>query len=115
MGRTGRTLGSFEQLVLLAIMRVGEGAYGVPVQEEIERVTGRDVSPGALYRALDRLEERALVASGTGEPTAERGGRRRRTLVVTPEGARELANALDALRGMAKGLDARIRALAGEA
>jgi len=55
------------------------------------------------------------VASGTGEPTAERGGRRRRTLVVTPEGARELGDALDALRGMAKGLDARIRALAGEA
>lgn len=111
----GRTLGSFEQLVLLAILRVGEGAYGVPVQEEIERVTGRAVSPGALYRALDRLEERGLVGSGTGEPRAERGGRRRRTLAVTSEGARELAEALGAVRGMADGLDARIRSLAGEA
>jgi DNA-binding PadR family transcriptional regulator len=109
-----RTLGSFEQLVLLAILRVGEGAYGVSVQEEIERVTGRDVTPGALYRALDRLEERGLVESGTGEPTAERGGRRRRTVAVTPEGARELGEALDGVRGMADGLDARIRRLAGE-
>lgn len=110
-----RTLGSFEQLVLLAILRVGGGAYGVSVQEEIERVTGRDVVPGALYRALDRLEERGLVASGTGEPTAERGGRRRRMLAVTSEGARELAGALAAVRGMADGLDARIRSLAERA
>ncbi|HUF75294.1 MAG TPA: PadR family transcriptional regulator [Longimicrobiales bacterium] len=108
----GRTLGSFEQLVLLAILRVGEGAYGVSVQEEIERVTGRDIAPGALYRALDRLEERGLVASGTGEPTPERGGRRRRTVAVTSEGARELTDALAAVRGMAEGLDARIRSLA---
>ena len=111
----GRTLGSFEQLVLLAILRVGEGAYGVPVQEEIESVTGRDVAAGALYRALDRLEERGLVVSGTAEPTAARGGRRRRTLRVTPNGARELAAAHGAVRGMADGLDARIRSLSGEA
>src|SRR5687767_5749670 len=110
-----RTLGSFEQLVLLAILRVGEDAYGVPVQEEIERATGHDVAPGALYRALDRLEERGLVASRFGEPTAERGGRRRRMLVVTSAGARELADALTAVRGMAEGLEARIRALAGRA
>lgn len=111
----GRTLGSFEQLVLLAILRVGDGAYGVPVQEEIERVTGRDVAAGALYRALDRLEERGLVSSGLGAPTAERGGRRRRTLAVTPMGARELEDALGAVRGMAEGLDAHIRSLASEA
>lgn len=111
----GRTLGSFEQLVLLAILRIGDDAYGVPVQEEIERVTGRSVAAGALYRALDRLEERGLVSSATGRPTAERGGRRRRTLTVTPSGARELADALGAVRGMAEGLDTRIRSLAGEA
>lgn len=111
----GRTLGSFEQLVLLAILRVGESAYGVPVQEEIERATGREVAPGALYRALDRLEERGLVVSGTGAPKPERGGRRRRTLAVTPEGARELADALGAVRDMAEGLEARIRSLATEA
>lgn len=109
---TGRALGSFEQLVLLAILRVGKDAYGVTVQEEIERTTGRSVTPGALYRALDRLEARGLVASGTGEPTDERGGRRRRTLEVTREGASELSEALEAVGEMAKGLDARIRALA---
>jgi DNA-binding PadR family transcriptional regulator len=107
----GRSLGSFEQLVLLAILRAGDDAYGVSVQEEIERVTGRDVAPGALYRALDRLEERGLVRSGVGEPSEERGGRRRRTLSVTPVGARELAEALSAVRDLAEGLDARIRAL----
>ena len=87
----GRALGSFEQLVLLAILRVGKDAYGVSVQEEIERATGRSVTPGALYRALDRLEARGLVQSGTGEPTGDRGGRRRRTLTVSRDGARELS------------------------
>ena len=108
-----RALGSFEQLVLLAILRAGPDAYGVSVQEELERATGREVTAGAIYRALDRLEARGLVVSGTGEPTGERGGRRRRTLAVTRDGARELSAALDALREMAKGLDARIRSLAG--
>lgn len=87
----------------------------MPVQEEIERVTGRAVTAGALYRAFDRLEERGLVESGTGEPAAERGGRRRRTLAVTPAGMRELAHALGVLREMAGGLDARTRALVWEA
>lgn len=108
----GRALGSFEQLVLLAILRMGKDAYGVSVQEEIERATGRSVTPGALYRALDRLEVRGLVESGTGEPTGERGGRRRRTLAVTSEGAKELSAALDAVRELAEGLEPRIRALA---
>jgi len=109
---TGRSLGSFEQLVLLAILRAGKDAYGVAVQEEIERATGRSVTAGALYRALDRLEARGLVASGTGEPTGDRGGRRRRTLEVTRAGARELSETLNGVSEMAKGLDARIRALA---
>lgn len=108
----GRALGSFELLVLLAILRVGRDAYGVSVQDEIERATGRSISPGALYRALDRLEVRGLVESGVGEPTGERGGRRRRTLAVTRDGARELSEALDALRGMAEGTEAQIRLLA---
>lgn len=113
MGKgSDRALGSFEQLVLLAIVRVGDDAYGVSVQEEIERTTGRSVTPGALYRALDRLEERRLITSGLGEPSGERGGRRRRTLALTRAGARELADALSALRDMADGMEARIRVLA---
>ena len=107
-----RSLGSFEQLVLLAIVRVGEDAYGVSVQEEIERTTGRAITPGALYRALDRLEERGLIESGLGSPSGERGGRRRRTLFVTREGARELAESISALRDMAEGTEARLRLLA---
>lgn len=107
-----RALGSFEQLVLLAILRAGSDAYGVSVQEELERATGRSVTAGALYRALDRLEAKGLVVSGTGEPTGERGGRRRRTLAVTRDGARELSEALDTVRALAEGLDARIRLLA---
>jgi DNA-binding PadR family transcriptional regulator len=110
----GRALGSFEQLVLLAILRVGDDAYGVSVQEEIERVTGRETTPGALYRALDRLEERGLIRSGMGRPTEERGGRRRRTLAVTPAGAKELRDALAAVRDLAEGLDTHIRTLAQE-
>lgn len=108
----GRALGSFEQLVLLAILRMGENAYGVSVQEEIERATGRSVTPGALYRALDRLEARGLVESGTGEPTGERGGRRRRTLAVTRAGATELSEALNAVQELVEGLEPRIQALA---
>ncbi len=107
-----RALGSFEQWVLLAIFRVGKDAYGVSVQEEIERATGPSVTPGALYRALDRLEARGLVESGTGEPTGERGGRRRRTLAVTSEGATEISDALEAVRELAEGLEPQIQALA---
>jgi DNA-binding PadR family transcriptional regulator len=74
MSRRGH-LGEFEQLVLLAILRLGNEAYGVPIRLEIERRTGRALSVGALYRTLDRLEDKGYVSSAFSDPTPERGGR----------------------------------------
>ena len=71
-------LGEFEQLVMLALLRLGENAYGVTVHEELARRAGRDVGMGALYTTFDRLEKTGLVSSRLGEPTAVRGGRRER-------------------------------------
>ena len=79
-------LGEFEQVVLLAILRAADNAYGVTIRAEIEVCTGRDPSPGALYTTLDRLEEKGLVASGFGEPTPQRGGRAKRYFLVTSIG-----------------------------
>lgn len=98
-------LGEFEQLVMLALMRLGEAAYGVSVQEEIERRGGRSVSAGTVYRALLRLEAKGFVESFEGEPTRERGGRRKRHYRVLPEGRRVVAESLAVLGRMAEGLE----------
>jgi DNA-binding PadR family transcriptional regulator len=98
-------LGEFEQVVMLAVLRVARDAYAVPVREEIERATGRDVTLGSIYKTLDRLERKGLVRSHTGAPTAERGGRRTRCYAVTPAGVRALRQSLTALRRLAAGLD----------
>ena len=97
-------LGAFEQLLLLAIVRLGDDTYGVPVRDEIEARTGRAVSPGAVYTALDRLERRGLVRSKLGEPTAERGGKRKRHYRLTAKGAEAIADAHAHLTQMARGL-----------
>ena len=68
-------LGELEQVVLLAVLRVGKDAYGVPVHDEIQRRAGRDLTLGTIYKTLTRLEEKELVTSYIGAPTAERGGR----------------------------------------
>jgi DNA-binding PadR family transcriptional regulator len=98
-------LGEFEQIVLLALLRVGKDAYGVPVRREIEKQTRRSVSIGALYRTLDRLEGKGLVASRTGDPTPERGGRAKRYFRVEPLGLHALRRTRDALAVMWDGLD----------
>lgn len=100
-----QTLGEFEQLVLLAIIRVGEGAYGVPIVEEIERRTGRSVARAAVYVTLRRLERKGLVTSWMGEPTAERGGKARRHVRVGAEGKRLLTESHLAMEEMWQGLD----------
>ena len=80
------SLGDFEQIVLLAILRVGEGAYGVPIRAEVAACTNRDPAPGALYTTLDRLVERGMVTSRLGDPTPQRGGRAKRFFAVTAAG-----------------------------
>jgi DNA-binding PadR family transcriptional regulator len=89
------SVGEFEQLVLLSLLRLGKDAYGVSICRDIVDRTGRDVSLGAVYKTLERLE---------GEPTPERGGRRKRHYRLLAAGHRALKHALAALRSMTEGL-----------
>jgi DNA-binding PadR family transcriptional regulator len=97
-------LGEFEQVVLLAILRLGKGAYGVTIRREIAKCTEREPAPGALYTTLDRLEEKGLVSSAYGDPTPERGGRAKRYFTVTASGVRAVARAQRAYQRLLKGL-----------
>jgi PadR family transcriptional regulator len=98
-------LGEFEQLVLLALVQLGEDAYGVPVQREIAQRTGRAVAFGTVYTTLARLEAKGLVSSRLGDPTPERGGRRKKYFEVTVAGRCAVRASLRALRTMTRGLD----------
>ena len=80
-------LGSFEYKILSVLLRQPRDAYGATLQERIEETTGRGVSIGALYTTLDRLERKGLVSSWWGEPTTERGGRRKRYYKIEASGA----------------------------
>jgi PadR family transcriptional regulator PadR len=102
-------LHDFEQLVLLALVRQGSDAYGVRVCQDITDRTGRDISLGAVYKALDRLEGKGFVQSRLGEPTPERGGRRKKHFRVLGAGQRALAQSLIALRKMTDGLQAPLK------
>jgi DNA-binding PadR family transcriptional regulator len=102
---TAINLGEFEQLILLAILRLGDRAYGVTIRTEISERAGRTVAPGALYTALDRLEDKGLVKARVGEPTPQRGGRAKRFFTVTASGARALARAQYAFQRLLEGLD----------
>lgn len=97
-------LGEFEQLLLMALLRLKSDAYGVRIRDEIQARTGRTVSPGAVYTALDRLERRELVSSWLGDPTAQRGGKRKRYYRLEPAGASLLRESQNALRRMAHGV-----------
>ena len=81
-----RFLTDFELVILLAVLRVGDNAYGVSIANEIETTGGRTVLLAAIYTALDRLEENSLVTSSYGDPTPERGGRAKRFFKVTSKG-----------------------------
>lgn len=98
-------LGELEQVVMLALMRTGREAYGVPVRDEVQRCTGRDLTLGTVYKTLERLEEKGFAESWTGEPTPQRGGRRKRYYKVTGAGRAALRQSLGALRRLAIGLD----------
>lgn len=86
-------LGGFELLVLLALIRLGDEAYGVPISEAIEESSGKEVAIGSVYITLERLEGKGLVSSRLGEPTAERGGRAKTYFKVTAKGLRAVRNA----------------------
>jgi PadR family transcriptional regulator PadR len=97
-------LGNFELMVMLALIRLGDNAYGVPICEEIEGTTGREVAVGSVYAALERLEEKGFVSSELGEATPERGGRAKRYFRVTARGLREVRETQRALMKLWKGL-----------
>ena len=101
----GNYLGDFEQLVMLALMRLGPGAYGMTVRRELEETADRRVSLGAIYATLDRLESKGLVVSFLGEPGFERRGRAKRFFKVRAPGVRALRASLAASDRMRQGVD----------
>jgi DNA-binding PadR family transcriptional regulator len=103
-----RHLGELEQLLLLALLRAGDDAYGGAIRQLIRERTGRMLSPGAVYTALDRLERRGLVVSRLGDPTPERGGKRKRLYQLRPAGAAALRKMQSAIARMASGLEPRL-------
>jgi PadR family transcriptional regulator PadR len=105
------SVGEFEQLILLSLVRLGPDTYAVPIRLDIEERTGRTISPGALYTALDRLDRRGFVSSRLGDPTPERGGKRKRLYTLQPSGERAVARIHESLQQMASGLSARLRTL----
>jgi len=98
------SLGHFELLVLLALIRQGDEAYGVPIAQAIEQSTGKPVILASVYNTLERLEQKGLVRSTFGQPTAERGGRAKRYFSVTTTGLREIRAAKKALTILWRGI-----------
>lgn len=98
-------LGEFEQLILLAILRLGDGAYGVTIRAELAARAERSIAPGALYTALERLETKGLIKSRMSDPTPQRGGRAKRYVRVTAAGRQALTRARQAYDRMLEGLD----------
>ena len=88
----GDRLGEFEELTLLAVRALGEPTYAVPIQRFVEKSAGRNVAMGALYAALERLEQKGHLVSTFGDVTPERGGKRKRLFSVTPLGIRTVAD-----------------------
>jgi DNA-binding PadR family transcriptional regulator len=101
-------LGEFEHVVLLAILRLGDNAYAIPIREEIEERTGRTVARGALYTALERLESKRCLRSRMSDPLPERGGRSRRYFTVTPAGMAAIRTSRRSLLKMWQGLESRL-------
>ena len=100
--------GDFEQLVLFAIFRLGPDAYGASIKRDIETRTGRSLAISAVYVTISRLEEKKLVRTSIGEPIAERGGRRRKHVMLLPAGKRAVSEAYRTLKGMLEGLEKRL-------
>jgi PadR family transcriptional regulator PadR len=101
----GGELGTVEQHVLLAIYRLHPWGYGVSIRDEIQKCTSRAYSLGSIYAALERLEAKGCVVSEEGEPTAERGGRRKLHFKITAPGQHALRESFDALDALREGVD----------
>jgi DNA-binding PadR family transcriptional regulator len=101
----GDYLGEFEQMVLLALLRLGADAYGMPIRREIEERTGRPVAIGAVYSTLERMEAKNWVRSVWTDGGQERGGRAKRVFSLTAEGAEAMRRSEEALRRMREGVD----------
>jgi PadR family transcriptional regulator PadR len=99
----GDLLGSLEHIVLLALIRLKSNGYGMTVRREIEERTGRNISIGAVYTTLERLQAKGYVSSLIGEPTAERGGRAKRLFRIEADGERALRASQEAIRKMTLG------------
>ena len=97
-------LGEMELMVLLAVVRLSDNAYGVPISKELLVLAGREVALGSIYAALDRLEQKGFVSSSLGDPTPERGGRAKRYFRVTNAGVRALKMTRSALTNLWSGL-----------
>ncbi len=101
----GSYLGEFEQLVMLAVLRLGNEAYGMTVRRELEKTARRSVTIGSVYGTLERLEEKGLMDSWRGDPETVRGGRSRRYFRVEPKGQRALAAAREMMGRRGKGVE----------
>jgi PadR family transcriptional regulator PadR len=109
----GYNLGEFEQLLLFAILRLGDSASGADVMEEIESRTGRPVSAGAIYTGFERLAKKGYVAAEIGPPSNKRGGKGRKLYSLEPAGIEALKRSYDAIDRMAEGVSAKLEALGG--
>ena len=108
----GTALGEFEQLVLLALLRLGNGAFGAAIHREIATRAGRDVTPAAVYVTLERLEAKRMVCSYVGTPSPLRGGRRRKHYLLDTAGQRALLRAYRTFLAMIAGLQPELDAIA---
>ncbi len=98
-------LGEFEHIVLLAVARLGDGAYGMAIRQEIEERAGRPIAIGSVYAALDRMERKGYLGSDVGDPTPVRGGRAKRFYTLEPPGAEALERSRKVLDGLWDGLE----------
>jgi len=101
--------GEFELLVLLAVLRLGENAYGVTIREQVERETSRTLTLGAVYKTLGRLEGKGYLTTRVAPPTRERGGRRKKLYDLTPAGLEAARRSMTDLRRLARGLEPELR------
>ena len=111
-GNTWPIVGEFELLVLLALLRLGNGAFGAAIHREILARTDRDLPASAVYVTLERLETKRMVCSYTGNPTKQRGGRRRKHYLLDTAGQRAVVRAYRTFGAMTAGIQQELDALA---